>query len=162
MHHELTKEDKARIDALKTITSKTEVVAIDKTNSLLPIAENETRTPVIDNKIYYGEGKASLDVDAIKYLTDLAKKLLSNSSLKLEIAIHCDLNNEASIADYICKLRIKRIADLMVNQLSINFQQLVIRSVGMNEPLNTCKKGDAACTSLDHQMNRRTEIKFLN
>ena len=162
MHHELTKEDKARIDALKTITSKTEVVAIDKTNSLLPIAENETRTPVIDNKIYYGEGKASLDEDAIKYLTDLAKKLLSNSSLKLEIAIHCDLNNEASIADYICKLRIKRIVDLMVNQLNINFQQLVIRSVGMNEPVNTCKKGDAACAPLDHQMNRRTEIKFLN
>lgn len=162
MHHELTKEDKVRIDAIKTANANTEVVIIDKKNSLLPIAENETRTPVIDNKIYYGEGKASFDEDAKKYLTDIADRLKKNATKKVEIAVHCDLNNEASITDYICKLRIKRIVDLMVNQLNVNFQQLVIRSVGMNEPVNTCKKGDASCTALDHQMNRRSEIKFLN
>ena len=162
MHHDLTKEDKARTDATKTTTANTVVKPLDKTNSLLPIAENETRTPVIDNKIYYGEGKASFDEEAKKYLTEIANKLKSNPSLKIEIAIHSDLNNEASITDYICKLRIKRIVELMVNQLNVNFQQLVIRSVGTNEPVNSCKKGDMGCSELDHQMNRRTELKFLN
>ena len=50
----------------------------------------------------------------------------------------------------------------MINTLGVNFQQLVVRSVGINEPANNCKKGNTTCTALDHQMNRRTEIKYLN
>ena len=103
-----------------------------------------------------------LDTNAIGFLTIIANKLKSNPNSKVEIAVHSDLNDEASIADYICKLRIKRIVDLMINTLGVNFQQLVVRSVGINEPANNCKKGNTTCTALDHQMNRRTEIKYLN
>jgi hypothetical protein len=159
MHRESTTIDKTKTDAVQQTNPETTNIKIDVS---LPIKIDEERTPVINDKIYYAEGKAFLDTNAIGLLTMIANKLKSNPNSKVEIAVHSDLNDEASIADYICKLRIKRIVDLMINVLEVNFQQLVIRSVGINEPTNNCKKGNTTCTALDHQMNRRTEIKYLN
>lgn len=159
MHRESTTIDKTKTDAVQQTNPETTNIKIDVS---LPIKIDEERTPVINDKIYYAEGKALLDMNAIGFLTIIANKLKSNPNSKVEIAVHSDLNDEASIADYICKLRIKRIVDLMINTLGVNFQQLVVRSVGINEPVNNCKKGNTTCTALDHQMNRRTEIKYLN
>jgi len=159
MHRESPISEKTKSDEVQQV--KPETIDI-KTDISLPVKIDEERTPVIDDKIYYAEGKAFLDTNAIGLLTMIANKLKSNPNSKVEIAVHSDLNDEASIADYICKLRIKRIVDLMINVLEVNFQQLVIRSVGINEPTNNCKKGNTTCTALDHQMNRRTEIKYLN
>jgi hypothetical protein len=159
MHRESPISEKTKSDEVQQV--KPETIDI-KTDISLPVKIDEERTPVIDDKIYYAEGKAFLDTNAIGLLTMIANKLKSSPNSKVEIAVHSDLNDEASIADYICKLRIKRIVDLMINVLEVNFQQLVIRSVGINEPTNNCKKGNTTCTALDHQMNRRTEIKYLN
>ena len=159
MHRESTTSDKTKSDEVQQV--KPETIDI-KTDISLPVKIDEERTPVIDYKIYYAEGKAFLDTNAIGLLTMIANRLKSNPNSKVEIAVHSDLNDEASIADYICKLRIKKIVDLMINTLGVNFQQLVVRSVGINEPANNCKKGNTTCTALDHQMNRRTEIKYLN
>ena len=159
MHRESPISEKTKSDEVQQV--KPETIDI-KTDISLPVKIDEERTPVIDDKIYYAEGKAFLDTNAIGLLTMIANKLKSNPNSKVEIAVHSDLNDEASIADYICKLRIKRIVDLMINVLEVNFQQLVVRSVGINEPANNCKKGNTTCTALDHQMNRRTEIKYLN
>ena len=159
MHRESTTIDKTKTDAVQQTNPETTNIKIDVS---LPIKIDEERTPVINDKIYYAEGKALLDTNAIGFLTIIANRLKSNPNSKVEIAVHSDLNDEASIADYICKLRIKKIVDLMINTLGVNFQQLVVRSVGINEPANNCKKGNTTCTALDHQMNRRTEIKYLN
>ena len=159
MHRELTSTEKAKLEATKNTTR---IVAIPSDDNRLPVLIEEDRTPVINDVIYYGEGKATLDNEAKDYLTGIATKLKTNTEVKIELAIHCDLKDEASVADYICKLRIKKIVDLMVNTLEVNFQQLMIRSIGMNEPVNNCKKSSTNCTELDHQMNRRTEIKYLN
>lgn len=168
MHREKTTEDLKRevstgIAADETNMTTTEVTkVIDAGQPQLPISVDENRTPVIDNKIYFGPGKAILDESAKKYLTELATKLKFNTNLKLDISIHTDADDEATVADYLCKLRTKNITDLFVHKLNVNFYQLNIRSVGSTQGANSCKKGDPNCSALDHQMNRRIELTLSN
>jgi outer membrane protein OmpA-like peptidoglycan-associated protein len=166
MHSSKTKEDIAReakmssnyIDNVIKDTSADLSIAIKPT---LPIGVDENRTPVIDNKIYFGPGKAILDEEAKKYLLEMSNKLIGNLNLKLNISVHADANEEASIADYICKLRTKNITDLLLHKYNVNFSQLIIRSAGSAQGVNLCIKGDAKCSELDHQMNRRVEISII-
>ncbi|MEI6311473.1 MAG: hypothetical protein WCP57_04345 [Bacteroidota bacterium] len=165
MHSSKTKEDIAREtkissnylgDAIKDTSIDLPIAS----KPLLPINVDENRTPVIDNKIYFGPGKAILDEEAKKYLLEMSNKLIGNLNLKLNISVHADANDEASVADYICKLRTKNITDLLLHKYNVNFSQLVIRSAGSVQGANGCKKGDVNCTELDHQMNRRVEVSI--
>jgi hypothetical protein len=92
---------------------------------------------------------------------DIANKLKSDANLKLDISIHADANDELSVSEYLCKLRLKNISDLLINTYKVNFSQLTIRNTGSDQGANTCKKGDANCSELDHQMNRRIELHFI-
>ena len=161
MHKEKTKEDIAREQ--KTIENNVVVnTNVSDKNTQFPIGVDESRTVVLADKIYFGPGKAVLDDAAKEYVHSLADKLNSDAQLKLDISIHADANDEASVADYLCKLRTKLITDLLVNTYKVNFSQLTIRSVGSLQGANNCKKGDANCSEIDHQMNRRIEFRFIN
>ncbi len=165
MHSSKTKEDIARESKISAnymgdVVKDTIVDSPITSKALLPITVDENRTPVIENKIYFGPGKAILDEEAKKYLLEMSNKLIGNLNLKLTISVHADANDEASVADYICKLRTKNITDLLLHKYNVNFSQLVIRSAGSAQGANTCKKGDANCTELDHQMNRRVEVSL--
>lgn len=152
MHKEKTIEDVQRETAN---TNNTNI------KNPLPISVDENRTPVINDIIYFGPGKGILDEEAKKYLLDIANKLKSDANLKLDISIHADANDELSVSEYLCKLRLKNISDLLINTYKVNFSQLTIRNTGSDQGANTCKKGDANCSELDHQMNRRIELHFI-
>jgi len=128
-----------------------------QTNSALPIGNDETRTPVIDNKIYYPAGKAMLDDMAKEYLAGLASKMLADSSIHVSIIVHTDANMETTIEDYLCKLRSRKVLDELLNR-GVSFQRLTVRLTGMKQPSNSCVRNKDGCTDLDHQMNRFTEL----
>lgn len=158
MHKEKTKEDIAK-EQNNTLTTTT----TNSNNRLqLPITVNESRTFIQNNTLYYGPGKAMLDDIAKAFLLDVANTLRADSTKQIDIVVHSDANEEASVADYICKLRIKQIIDLLVTTHQVNFSQLHVRSAGSDQGVNTCKKGDAGCTDLDHQLNRRVEFIWSN
>ena len=126
-------------------------------NLTLPVGNDETRTPVIDNKIYYPAGKAMLDDFAKEYLAGLASKMLSDSSIHVSIIVHTDANMESTIEDYLCKLRSRKVLDELLNR-GVSFQRLTVRLTGMKQPSNPCVRNKDGCTDLDHQMNRYTEL----
>ena len=150
MHKEKTKEDIEKENDNNSIVKNP-----------LPISVDESRTPVINDIIYFGPGKGILDEEAKKYLLDIANKLKADANLKLDISIHADANDELTVSEYLCKLRLKNISDLLINTYKVNFSQLTIRNTGSDQGANACKKGDVNCTELDHQMNRRIELHFI-
>lgn len=163
MHKEKTKEDIAReqqTNLKESVPMNNTVITTDL--MLLPIGVEESRTVIKEDKIYFGPGKAILDEAAKNYIKSIAEKLNTNAQTRVDISIHADANDEASVAEYLCKLRTKLITDLLINTYKVNFSQLTIRSVGSTQGANECKKGDVNCTELDHQMNRRIEFHFIN
>ena len=126
----------------------------------LPVGVDETRTPVIENKIYYGPGKAELDSNAIRFLLKLADTLKNDPSKRLIIKVFCDNNLEKTVQGYLNKLRISRINAVLLG-VETPFNQLEIRLLGGQLPANPCTQNMPDCSELDHQMNRRTEFSWF-
>ena len=94
MHRESPISEKTKSDEVQQV--KPETIDI-KTDISLPVKIDEERTPVIDDKIYYAEGKAFLDTNAIGLLTMIANKLKSSPNSKVEIAVHSDLDRKSVV-----------------------------------------------------------------
>lgn len=173
MHTELTSEDKKRTGINDSDKSKlnpaeaydaltqgaTPIPSADKIKKFLPVKEDESRTPVIDNKIYFGPGKLFLDEEAKEFLAGIATRMRNNPELSLDVIVHCDANMEASIMDYVCKSRSRKVLDELMAK-GVTFSKVVIRIAGTSQSVNDCKKGMDNCTELDHQLNRRIEFQF--
>lgn len=146
--------------------SKTEALAmIEKINTTkndipegkLPIQSGELRNVIQDNTIYYAPGKAELYDAAQQLINQYVQKLLNDPNIVLSIDVHVDNADEASVSDYLSKLRSEKIVNYIL-KYNIPFSQLEIHLIGDQVPVNDCQKKN--CTDLEKQLNRRVVFSW--
>lgn len=110
--------------------------------------------------LYYDLNKYNIRPDAALVLDKLAKILVDNPDVRIEIGSHTD--SRAS-ADYNLKLSQNRSESVMAYLISkgIAASRLVAKGYGESQLINKCADG-VDCPEVDHAANRRTVIEILN
>lgn len=111
---------------------------------------------IIDN-IYYDYNKASIREDAKPALDYLAKVLLDNPAIRIELTSHTDCRGED---DYNLDLSQRRAASAISyiqSSASIDAQRMTAKGKGESSPEIECECDN--CTEEEHQINRRTTFR---
>lgn len=110
--------------------------------------------------LHYDLNKYNIRPDAALVLDKLAKILVDNPDIRIEIGSHTD--SRAS-ADYNQTLSQKRSESVLayLKSKGINPSRMVAKGYGESQLVNKCADG-VTCTEEEHQANRRTVITILN
>ena len=110
--------------------------------------------------LYYDLDKYNIRPDAAIVLDKLARILIDNPSVRIEIGSHTD---SRATAEYNLKLSQNRSESVVTYLISkgIAKSRLVAKGYGETQLVNKCADG-VDCPEVDHQANRRTVIEILN
>jgi outer membrane protein OmpA-like peptidoglycan-associated protein/tetratricopeptide (TPR) repeat protein len=110
--------------------------------------------------LYYDLDKYNIRPDAAIVLDKLAKILIDNPEVRIEIGSHTD---SRATAEYNMKLSQNRSESVMAYLIGkgIVKSRLVAKGYGESQLINQCADG-VDCPEVDHQANRRTVIEILN
>jgi len=114
-------------------------------------------TTVRLERIYYNFNDASIRPDAKDELNTLVSILEAYPTLQIEIASHTDSRGGSSYNRQLSQRRADKVVAYLVTQ-GISASRLTPVGDGESELLNSCYDG-ATCSELDHQYNRRTELR---
>lgn len=114
-------------------------------------------TTVRLERIYYNFNDASIRPDAKDELNTLVSVLNTYPTLQIEIASHTDSRGGTSYNRQLSQRRADKVVAYLVQQ-GISASRLNPVGYGESELLNSCYDG-AVCSELDHQYNRRTELR---
>ena len=112
----------------------------------------------IDN-IYYDLNKSAIRPDAAGELDKLVSLLVKYPAMTIEMRSHTDSRATATYNKTLSSNRAKA-AVAYLKSKGIATKRLVAKGYGESELLNPCKDG-VTCSEVEHQQNRRTEIKIL-
>jgi outer membrane protein OmpA-like peptidoglycan-associated protein len=110
-------------------------------------------------RIYYNYGDATIRPDARPDLDNLVALLKKYPDMEIELGSHTDSRGRS---DYNQLLSQKRADNAIKYLISNGIMPQRMKSIGYGETilLNRCKDG-VHCAEIDHQTNRRTEVKII-
>ena len=111
-------------------------------------------------KIYYNFNDASIRPDAVDELRTLASILSTYKNINVELASHTDSRGGTNYNNQLSQRRADKVVAYLVEQ-GIDPSRLRATGYGESQLLNHCADG-VQCSELDHQYNRRTEVKVLD
>ena len=111
-------------------------------------------------KIYYNFNDASIRPDAVDELNTLVSILSTYKNINVELASHTDSRGGTDYNNQLSQRRADKVVAYLVEQ-GIDPSRLNAQGYGESQLLNHCSDG-VQCSELDHQYNRRTEVKVLN
>ena len=115
------------------------------------------------NNIYYDLDKWFIRPDAAKELNKLVALMKSNPSLEIELSSHTDCRQTIAYNDALSVKRARAAVNYIVSK-SIASKRLLAAGYGERHLVNNCAcepTNDSPCSSEEHQLNRRTEVKVL-
>jgi outer membrane protein OmpA-like peptidoglycan-associated protein len=107
--------------------------------------------------IYYDFNKATLRPES-KETLDRLYQLLAREDVKIELGSHTDSRGSAAYNYKLSEERANSCFNYLVEQ-GIDPKKIIPKGFGESQPRITCEFED--CTEEMHQINRRTEIRFL-
>ncbi|MEO1259975.1 MAG: OmpA family protein [Bacteroidota bacterium] len=109
--------------------------------------------------IYYDYGQSAIRPDAAQELDLIARFLGDHPTLSIELRSHTDSRGEAYFNKDLSESRARTAASYLMQKDVAAWR---IKAIGMGEenPLNKCVDG-VDCSEEEHQINRRTEIRFF-
>lgn len=110
--------------------------------------------------LYYDLDKYNIRPDAAEVLDKLAKILIDNAEVRIEIGSHTDSRASAEYNLDLSQKRSESVVDYLVSK-GIDRSRLVAKGYGETKLINKCADG-VPCTEQEHQANRRTVIEILN
>ncbi len=113
---------------------------------------------VIPN-IYYDFDKSFIRTDAAKVLDKLSTFLKDNPSVKVELGAHTDVRGSDTYNLSLSDRRAASAVQYLVDVMGINSANITSKGYGETELINYCSNG-TNCSEVEHQKNRRTEIKI--
>lgn len=111
-------------------------------------------------KIYYNFNDASIRPDARDELSTLASILSTYKNINVELSSHTDSRGGTDYNNQLSQRRADKVVAYLVEQ-GIDPSRLTATGYGESQLLNHCADG-VQCSELDHQYNRRTEVKVLD
>lgn len=121
--------------------------------------EGTDREIVINDYVYYYSGASRVPSDYKKVLSDVAKKLRSNSDLKLEVSSHTDAIGESDVNMELSEKRANEIVSYLVGK-GVSADRLKAIGYGETQIMNRCVDGVTDCSEEELRANRRTELRF--
>ncbi len=122
------------------------------------IVEVDGKTMIKIENIYFAFNKADLRPKSKISLQKIAKVLLENPKMKIEINAHTDIRGTDS---YNLALSKRRAASAMKHliYLGIDPDRMISKGYGETQPLIDCLSKD--CTDEEHEINRRIEFVIV-
>lgn len=109
--------------------------------------------------IYYDFDKHNIRRDAAMILDELVRTLRDNPTLKIELSSHTDSRGSRAYNEALSQRRAQSAVDYLVSR-GIERGRMVAKGYGETRLVNRCADG-IACSSEEHQANRRTEVTVL-
>lgn len=114
---------------------------------------------VLDD-LYYDLAKYNIRPDAAIVLDKLAKILIDNPEVRIEIGSHTDSRGTSESNMVLSQNRSESVMAYLIAK-GIAKSRLVAKGYGETQLINKCADG-VECPEVDHQANRRTVIEILN
>ena len=114
---------------------------------------------VLDD-LYYDLNKYNIRPDAAIVLDKLAKILVDNPEVRIEIGSHTDSRGSSESNMTLSQNRSESVMAYLIGK-GIAKSRLVAKGYGETQLINKCADG-IDCPEVDHQANRRTVIEILN
>lgn len=115
--------------------------------------------------IYYDLNKANIRPDAAKILDSLVTVLNKYPKIRIELGSHTDCRNDSLYNQALSQRRADSAVAYLVRQ-GVEPDRMVAKGYGETQLVNDCAcEGNFVkrkCTEEEHQMNRRTTIRFLD
>ena len=143
------------VDITSDCRSRVDLVKIS-----MPLNRNTLNKPIILENIYYDFDKADVRPDAALELDKWVRTLNDNPTIRIELGSHTDSRQTETYNQRLSQLRAEAAVKYIISR-GINPNRLVAKGYGETRPLNRCRDG-VACSELEHQLNRRTEVKILS
>ncbi len=109
--------------------------------------------------IRYEHAQVELNMDAKLELDKLARLMITNPGMVVEIGSHTDSNGKNTTNDKLSKARAEEVVNYLVGQ-GVNRERLQAVGYGESRLLNHCADG-VICPEELHRENRRTEWKII-
>lgn len=110
--------------------------------------------------LYYDLNKFNIRPDAAIVLDKLARILVDNPEVRIEIGSHTDSRGTAESNMTLSQNRSESVVAYLVSK-GVAKNRLVAKGYGETQLINKCADG-VDCPEVDHQANRRTVIEILN
>lgn len=110
------------------------------------------------SNIYYDFDKAYIRKDASRELDYVYQLLTTYPSMHISLISHTDARGRSSYNERLSRRRAESAMMYLVN-LGISPKRLIYEGFGESKHVNDCEDG-VNCDEMQHQMNRRTEIKI--
>ncbi|MEO8868801.1 MAG: OmpA family protein [Bacteroidia bacterium] len=121
--------------------------------------KSTNKTIVVAQNIYYPINEYKITPDAADQLDIIVEQLTKNPTLKLEIYSHTDSQGDDATNLDLSNKRANAVLDYLVSK-SIDKTRLTAKGMGEKQLLNRCAN-DVICSEKEHELNRRTEFKFI-
>ena len=115
------------------------------------------REIVLEN-IYYDTDESIIREDAMPTLNELAKNLLLNADLTIELSSHTDCRASVSYNLGLSQRRAQSAVDYLI-QKGVDASRLIAKGYGESTPSVDCIC--SRCSEEEHQANRRTAFKVV-
>ena len=114
---------------------------------------------LVSKQIFYNSNSHQLDSASMRVVKEIAILLNKNKNLKMEIYSHTDANGADDYNLNLSNLRANAVAEAFFG-LGIDKSRVVAKGYGETKLLNRCING-VKCSEKEHELNRRTEFKFI-
>lgn len=108
--------------------------------------------------IYYDYDKSDIRPEAAKILDKLAIFLKDNPAIKVELGAHTDSRGSDTYNMALSGRRAESAVRYLVDRCGVNQANITSKGYGETELVNSCAN-KVRCSEVEHQMNRRTELK---
>jgi outer membrane protein OmpA-like peptidoglycan-associated protein len=108
--------------------------------------------------IYYDYDKSYIRADAAKILDKFSVFLKDNPAIKMELGAHTDSRGSDAYNMALSGRRAEAAVRYLVDVCGVNQANITSKGYGETELVNSCAN-KVKCSEVEHQMNRRTELK---
>jgi len=127
---------------------------------IIPLEKLTTGKKLVIEDLYFDLDKYNIRPDAALVLDRLAKVMTENPGLKIELGSHTDCRSSSSYNMRLSQNRSNSVVAYLEKN-GISASRLVAKGYGETQLVNKCADG-IPCSEVEHQKNRRTEIKILS
>lgn len=110
--------------------------------------------------IYYDYNKATIRPDAAKELDNLVTILNDNPTFIVELGSHTDSRGSSAYNRNLSQERAQTAVNYIIENGEIESGRITAKGYGESQLTNKCEDG-VRCSDIEHQKNRRTELKIV-
>jgi outer membrane protein OmpA-like peptidoglycan-associated protein/peroxiredoxin len=143
----------------KDVAKLAEIAEEDAGMKLDLFSKSKDKEMLIVQDIYYASGDYKVSEKTAQLLDKIAGTMKANPSLKLNVTSHTDSKGDDKMNKELSDKRAKAVLDYLVSK-GVDKTRVTAAGMGESKVLNRCGN-DVNCSEKEHELNRRTEFKFV-